>query len=264
MDNDKVSYSFEPEEKGEFTFNKSTEDGGKMAEHKVDSTEIDRSEFDENPLSFLTGKTVSLIIGILVIALLVPFIIFSFSKTKSAKQNTSGTGKGITMNITPTPTAKKTVSKNSNSVGYVGNTTKGGLPLDSSKSQQVVGVKTYTDPVFGYSVNIPSNWEAFKNAGTGNAYQMAFHPIGSTDSPFTIGAQSGISENDWINAEFGTNMPRTSVQVAGKNAISVTTLTYTSYYMHDNTYTYEISEGLGNSAYPPIYNSILSSLKFSK
>lgn len=253
MDKDKISYSFEPKEKGDLSFDKRVDMDEKITEE---------NEFDENPLSFLTGKTVSLILGILVIALLVPFVIFSVSKSRSTKQNNTSANQ-TAVNVTPTVQPQPSGTKTQNQNLGMGTMTKGGLPLSGTPVQQV-STKNFTEPLFGYSVTVPSNWEAFKSAGTENAYQITFHQIGFSDRPLTIGGQAGVSENDWINAEYGANVASENAQVGGKNAILVRRPTYISYFTHDNTYTYEISEALGNSSYIPIFNSILSSLKFSK
>lgn len=259
MDTEDISFA---QDKNEFSFKPKEEDVLKRT-HEGESLPKDEDSFEESPLSFLSGKTISLILGILVIALLVPFLIFSFSRSKS-KNTASNNQVSSSNSISPTPVNKQASKTNHpTTTTFVQNTTKGGLPLGGSMAQ-TLGTQVYTDPVFGYSVTIPGNWETFKSAGTGNAYQIAFHPQGSPDIPFTIAGQSGVSENDWINAAFGTDYPRENANVAGRNALLVRHPNYLSYYTHDRTYTYEISQALANQMYLPTINSMLSSLKFSK
>ncbi len=228
---------------------------------------------DESPLGFLSNKITSLVIGIVVIALVIPFLIFTLSKSSKSKtqspkptpvqvaKNITPLGGGKTSKVTPTPVKKQ---KQTAVTTTAQTTTKGGLPVGGASTTSMVGSKKYTDSTFGYSVAIPSNWETFKRAGTPNAYQIAIHPQGSSDVPFTIGAQSGTTETDWINTVYGTNYPRTSVQIAGRPALQISTPSYISYYTHDSSHVYEISEALGKPEYQPVYQSLLASLSFSK
>jgi|GEM_PF-5940034 len=280
MEADDVSYSLsQDKEEGEETLHPENVFQKTETEQKTSGfTSASPLDEEDSPLGFLPKKLLSLIIGILVIALFVPFLMYSLShRTKSSNTKTASVSTSTNQaKITPTAApkaAQKSQTKTNQKVAQktnakptiapVGNTTKGGLPVTNIPSNNVVS-KGYTDPVFGYSLKMPQGWEVYRNAGGGTAYQMAFHPAGSPDVPLLIGAQGNTSETEWINTEYGANYPRENSSVNGKPALLIRTANYVSYYTHDNTYTYEISEALGKDEYTPIYQNILASLTFSK
>lgn len=128
--------------------------------------------------------------------------------------------------------------------------------------------KNYTNKTFGYSVQIPNDWEAIDNPYK-NASQTIVRPMGSVQSPITINAQTnvaGASASELANITFGSNYPRETKTIANRPALLLANNTahYISYFLQNDSNLYEFSASTIREDYLKIFNQILSSLTFTK
>jgi len=258
----------------------------------------DDSDDNTESLSFLR-KITSLIIGILVVILIgggVWYFVAHRSTTKVASTTATATPTP-TVTFTPTPTPKKdnggffsflfkkstpTPTKTPAKIAAtatptVVETTKGGLPIatatptqapqQTANTSSTASWKVYTDSTFAYTVKYPSNWETYKRAGDAAAgYQIAIHPVGSSNVPVTISAQPnnvGQTLDQWIDDEYGAGYARTKGQLGSLNATEIKTPTFVSFLMMHNGNVYEISGSTVRGDYYNVFLLMLTTFKFN-
>ncbi len=72
---------------------------------------------------------------------------------------------------------------------------------------RTLSAEEYTDHMFGYSVQLPSNWIAFQRAADDDtAHQIGLHPAGSSDTPVVINTYKNgdnLSVDEAISSRFG-------------------------------------------------------------
>lgn len=142
------------------------------------------------------------------------------------------------------------------------------LTASGSFTPTMKPTKNYTNKTFGYSIQIPTTWEAIENPYE-NASQTIVRPKGSVESPITINAQTdvaGASASELANITFGSNHPRETKTVTNREALllSNNTAHYISYFLQNDSNLYEFSASTIRQDYLNIFNQILSSLTFTK
>ncbi|HSX40429.1 MAG TPA: hypothetical protein VLF68_02345 [Candidatus Saccharimonadales bacterium] len=199
----------------------------------------------------LPGSTMSLIIGAVVLILIPALAAFLFIRSR---------------NTAPSPTKKvESVSTKAGS-GFSELVPATNTPQKPDVNQKT---KNYTDTVLGYSIQIPNDWETFKQkAVSDTSYQTGVRPVGSADIPVTISGQPNpmnVALSDIIDTQYGKNYPRQKTQVAGVDAISVKSdaQSYVAYYINKNGKLYQLSAST-TPVYQQVFSQILASFQFTR
>ncbi len=220
--------------------------------HNSDGEHTDHDEETEGGL--LSKKLVSLVLGAIVLVLVIAGGIYAFTRTnvkQAAKKQVAKVSQTQEKTATATPGQQQI------------NTPKVNTPINGT-----LNAKTYTDSTFGYSVKLPNDWEAFVRAGDTTAQQIAIHPVGSADVPVTINSQindAGISTDEFITMQYGSDYPREQRSLAGRNVLFVRNDAngYVSYFVANGSSLYEIAVSTVKPEYNSAIDQIVKAFKFT-
>lgn len=214
-----------------------------VSEKRTDEHNVQSGQPEIIEEGVFSRKIISLFVGLLVVVLIISGGTYAFLKSRVNSFKS---------------TVKTTVAQNTPS--------QSGFP--QAPITALRGTKLYADPVFGYSIQIPSNMETFKRAGDSVAYQIGIRKIGEANAPIVVGVQqnmTGETLDQWVDSEYGANTPRARKMIGGVPALIVrqNQEQFVSYIIMNKSSVYEFSVSTVNPEYTTTLDQILASLTFS-